>query len=186
MPPGPTLLSARLLLADHAFDRSATYDLVLLAHVAAVVVSFIALAVAGGSAHLLGRRGAGHPDGTAGLGESLVRYYRPGVNWAGRAVMAVPVLGIVLVFMSNGYWHFSDPWIGVGLVVWLVVAGLDEAVLWPAERLVQRSVHPSDQQGPDGDDATIDRMAALRRIVWCSTASVVLLAVAVVVMVAKP
>src|SRR3981189_3221583 len=77
-------------------SRGAAYDVVLLAHILAAVVGFGAVAVAGVNAPLLRRPG---PPSA-----SMLRYYRPGVNWAGRITFLVPVLGVALVGMSHGSW----------------------------------------------------------------------------------
>lgn len=121
--------AARLVTAV-APTRSAAYDLVLLAHVLAVVAAFGAVVVAGACAAALTR--------TRPLPEGVVRYYRPGVNWAGRVLHLVPVLGIVLVALSHGAWSFSDGWVLGGLVLWVVADALAETLLWPAERRIQQ------------------------------------------------
>lgn len=113
-------------------SHSAAYDLVLLAHVLAVLAGLVAVVVAGASAIALARPRPIPPH--------LLRYYRPGVNWAGRVLFLVPVLGFVLITLSDGQWAVSDQWIVIGLVLWLAAAVLAEAVLWPAERRLQEVV----------------------------------------------
>ncbi|HXW38540.1 MAG TPA: hypothetical protein VEJ44_02505, partial [Acidimicrobiales bacterium] len=108
------------------------YDIVLLAHILAVIAAFGAVVTAGASALSLARPGP--PP------ERVVRYYRPGVNWAGRVVFLVPVLGVVLMALSKGAWTFADGWILIGLVLWVVAASLAEMVLWPTERRLQEAV----------------------------------------------
>jgi hypothetical protein len=112
------------------------YDVVLLAHVLVAVVGLAALLVAAGSALALRSvvlRGAPVP-------ESLTRYYRPGVNWAGRTLFLVPVLGVALLAMSGGRWDLADSWVSIGMGGWAVVAVAAEAVLWPDERRLQEVV----------------------------------------------
>ncbi len=113
-------------------SHSAAYDIVLLAHVLAVLAALVAVVVAGASAVALSRPGP--------IPQHLLRYYRPGVNWAGRVLFVVPVLGFVLITLSEGQWAVSDRWIVIGLVLWLAAATLAEAVLWPAERRLQEAV----------------------------------------------
>ncbi len=112
--------------------RSAAYDIVLLAHVLSALVGFGAVVVAGAFALVLSRSGPGS--------EAVRRYYRPGVNWAGRILFLVPVLGVALVAMSHGEWSFSDGWVAVGFGLWAVVAFGAEMALWPAERRLQSAV----------------------------------------------
>jgi hypothetical protein len=152
-------------------NRGAAYDLVLLAHVLAALVGFGAVGVAGLSALTLVRRGASS--------ESLRRYYRPGVNWAGRILFLVPVLGVVLIVMSRGGWSFADGWVGAGLVLWAVAASAAELVLWPAERELQRLV-------TDGGFDPGEHRGLGLRAAGVSAALLVLFVVATVVMVSKP
>lgn len=112
------------------------YDLVLLAHVLAAIVGLVAVLVAGGFA--LALRSALVTGGP--VPEAVRRYYRPGVNWAGRVLFLVPVFGVVLLFMSGGEWSFADTWVSFGTAGWALVAVAAEAVLWPGERRLQEVV----------------------------------------------
>ena len=136
-----------------ASTTSPGYDLVLLAHVVTAVVGLVALGVAAGSALALrGVLARGAPVPAA-----LARYYRPGVNWAGRVLFLVPVFGLALLAMSGGQWGFADTWVSVGMAGWALVAVVAEAVLWPEERRIQSvvaSVTAVDGgAGPDGAGA---------------------------------
>ena len=78
---------------------------------------------------------------------AVVRYFRPGVNWVGRVLFLVPVLGVALVAMSGGQWGYSDGWVTIGLGVWVAVAFVAEGVLWPAERRLQEVVATRESAG---------------------------------------
>jgi hypothetical protein len=179
------------LLVAGVDDNSAAYDLVLLAHVLSALVAMVALVVAGGFALALrGALGRGGP-----LPVAVVRYFRPGVNWVGRVLFLVPVLGVALIAMSGGQWGYSDGWVTIGLGLWVVVALVAEGVLWPTERRLQEvvatreatvgtaTVAPGGTHGqePLGDPAGL----CLRSGVLGIGLAVVLVAVAVL-MVAKP
>lgn len=177
-------------LAGVVNDNSAAYDLVLLAHVLTALVGLLAIVVAGGFALALRqawRRGGPLPD-------ALVRYYRPGINWVGRVLFAVPVLGIALVAMSGGQWGWSDAWVSIGLGIWLVVAGFAEAVLWPGERRLQEAVTAVADGGggevvPDTGAAgavPVTGIESCRTVVATAAACTVALVVVAVLMVAKP
>ena len=159
------------MLVAVSSNRGAAYDLVLLAHVLTAFVGFGAVGVAGISALALSRRGAST--------ESLRRYYRPGVNWAGRILFGVPVLGAVLLVMSHGAWSWTSGWVTIGLILWAGAAMTAEMVLWPAERGLQQLVS-SDTFEPEQH-----RGLALR-VVGVSAGLVAVFVVATVVMVAKP
>jgi hypothetical protein len=164
------MTSVRPVTSTTGLAHSAAYDLVLLAHVLTALVGLGAIMVSAGCALALSRSG---PDS-----EPLRRYYRPGVNWAGRVVFLVPVSGVALIAMSHGEWAFSDPWVGIGLVLWAAVATVAELVLWPAERRLQAAV--------DRPSAGIDLRSACLRLAAVAAVLAVALVAATVVMVAKP
>jgi hypothetical protein len=84
--------------AMHHQPDGAAFDIVLLLHVACVVVGLVTTATAAATATRL-RRLLGSP---IPLPAPLRRYFRPGVNWAGRTVYGIPVFGFALVAMSQG------------------------------------------------------------------------------------
>lgn len=162
----PTAVAATL------HGRSAAYDIVLLAHVLSALVGLGTVAVAGAYAWALLR------SGPQSASESVRRYYRPGVNWAGRVLVLVPVLGIALIAMSQGDWSFSDGWVVAGLMLWTVAVAVAEGVLWPAERRLQSAV-------VDPSTGT-DVRATCLQVVGTAGGVAVVLVVAMVVMVVKP
>jgi uncharacterized membrane protein len=170
MSPFPPAIVA---LVAESVNRGAAYEVVVLAHVLAAVIGFGAVGVAGAYALVLGRRGP--------QSESVTRYYRPGVNWAGRILFVVPVLGFVLIGMSHGPggYRLADAWVMVGLVLWAVAALAAEMVLWPTERELQQRVAAG-----DWDDAA--HRPLTRRLVLTSVALTVVFVAAMVIMVAKP
>jgi len=112
----------------------AAFDIVLLLHIGFVLVAFASLVVTGTQAW----RARGGP--TAPGHESVARYFRPGVNWPGRALYGVLLFGFVLMGMSQGAYDLEDTFVQLGLVLWIASAGLAELVVWPSERLLQRVV----------------------------------------------
>jgi lysylphosphatidylglycerol synthetase-like protein (DUF2156 family) len=153
----------------------AAFDLVLLLHSAAAVVGLATTVTAAASGTRLRRV----LRSTAPLPDAVQRYFRPGVNWAGRIVYAVPVLGAALVAMSHGAYSWTDPWIVAGVVLFTGVVLLCEGVAWPAERRLQAALGTA---APDAPRLQRDATALARS---AATAAVLLLA-AVVVMVAQP
>src|SRR5580700_9070148 len=96
----------------HNQPSGAAFDVVLLLHVACVVVGIVTVATAAATARRLGRL----VRTAAPLPESLRRYFRPGVNWAGRTVYGIPVFGFALIAMSQGAYALGDGWVLGGLV----------------------------------------------------------------------
>ena len=167
------------------------YDLLLLAHVLSAVVATVSVVLAGGAA--LALRRIMTAGATGSVSEWVGRYYRPGVNWLGRVLFLVPVLGVVLVSMSAGQWDFGDIWVSAGLVLWVLVAVVAEAVLWPVERRLQAVVMAradlvvgaDTDTGADADDGVDSVRLCLRAGVTGLGLGLVLVAVSAL-MVAKP
>lgn len=152
------------------------YSVLLVAHVAAAVVGFGALATTGMQA-ARARRGPGAPGA-----EGVRRYFQPGVNWPARILYAVPVLGFALAADSNGAVAIDDGWVVAGVLLWLAAAVVAEVVVWPGERRLQAMVseHWDDQAKRSELDRTCRQVAA------ASVALVGVFLAAVVLMVAKP
>jgi hypothetical protein len=180
-------LGTLVATSDVANGRSPAYDIVLLAHVLSALVGFGAVVVAGGYALALRHAGPG--------GEAVRRYYRPGINWGGRVLFLVPVLGVALIAMSHGRWGYSDGWVGLGLVLWAAAATVAEMALWPTERRLQqlvaalptgaRSPEPGTPE-PPGPTQEAELQALCLRAVLLAALLFVVAVVATVVMVAKP
>lgn len=175
--PSPLAATVRLVPATvRAVPQGPGYSVLLVLHVAAAFVGFGALGTTGVQA-ARARRGPGQPGA-----ESLRRYFRPGVNWVGRALYAVPVLGFALVADSNGAVGVGDSWVVTGLVLWLVATLVAETVVWPGERRIQVLV--TERWSDPGASELLD--SECRRVaVFCGLLTAVLLA-AVVIMVGKP
>jgi hypothetical protein len=157
----------------------AAFDVVLLLHVGCVAAGLVTTATAAATAARL-RRLLGSPRP---LPEALRRYFRPGVNWAGRSIYGIPVFGFSLLAMSDGAYALGQGWVLGGLAVFATVALLGEGVLWPAERRLQLALVPSDAT-PGVAPASLDRDAATMS--RSAVAVLVLLVAGTVLMVAQP
>jgi hypothetical protein len=154
----------------------ALYTILLMAHVLCAVVGFGAMVVTGAQARRA-RRGP-----TAPGAEGVRRYFRPGVNWAGRALYGVPVFGFGLIGASRGAFATGDGFVVVGLTVWLVAAGLAEAVVWPGERRIQAEL--AQGWGEPGTAPELEHHCRL--VAAAALALAVLFVFATVIMVGKP
>jgi hypothetical protein len=171
--------------AMHPPDGAA-FDIVLLLHVACVVVGLVTTTTAAATAsRLRGLLRAGVP-----LPDALRRYFRPGVNWAGRTIYGIPVFGFALLAMSQGAYALRDGWVLGGLALFAGVALLAEGVLWPAERRLQDALAAAGARpGPIHADGPLDRdalgsdAAVMGR---AATVTLVLLVAATVLMIAQP
>jgi hypothetical protein len=86
----------------------------------------------------------------------------------------------VLVVMSRGAYDLKDAFVELGLVLWIVGAGLAELVVWPTERVLQRLVSATWERSQSEA-----RKIATRAAVSAWSTCVVILA-AIVVMFQKP
>ncbi len=161
----------------HPQPDGAAFDIVLLLHVGCVVVGLVTTATAAATATRL-RRLLGSP---LPLPDPLRRYFRPGVNWAGRTIYGIPVFGFALLAMSHGAYSLGQGWVLGGLALFAGVALVGEGVLWPAERRLQAALVSTESTSPpesmDGDATSMSRAAV---------AALVLLGAGVLIMIAQP
>jgi len=112
------------------------FDVVLILHVGCVVVGLATtLAGAANAARLRTLLGTATP-----LPDAVRRYFRPGVNWAGRSIYGIPIFGFVLLALSHGAYGLRDGWVLGGLTILVGLVLIAEGVLWPAERRLQVSL----------------------------------------------
>ncbi len=122
------------------------FDIVLLLHIGCVLIAIVTVVISAAQAGRLRGLGLADPSRDPDLwAESpppaeLLRYYRPGPNYAGRVIWGVPVFGFILLGLSHDYYRFGEAWILIGLAIFIVVALLGEVFLWPTERRLQRLV----------------------------------------------
>jgi uncharacterized membrane protein len=167
--------------AMHHQPDGAAFDIVLLLHVGCAVVGLVTTVAAAATATRLRRL----HRASAPLPEPLRRYFRPGVNWAGRTIYGIPVFGLALLAMSRGAYALGDGWVLAGVALFAAVALLGEGVLWPAERRLQAAVAaegPSTAPLPGTGSVEGDA----RLMVRSAGAALVLLIAGMVVMVAQP
>src|ERR1700684_3980234 len=163
--------------AMHHQPDGPAFDIVLLLHVACVVVGLVTTATAAATATRL-RRLLGSP---LPLPAPLRRYFRPGVNWAGRTVYGIPVFGFALIAMSQGAYALGDAWVLGGLTIFAALVLVGEGVLWPAEQRLQMALAAEGAQ-PSAETLHRDATTMSRAAV----AALVLLLAGTVLMVSQP
>jgi uncharacterized membrane protein len=167
--------------------HSPGFDLLLIGHVACALLGFGAVATSAVQATRLLRTGGRE------VASSFRRYFAPGVNWVGRLLYGVPVLGLALLADSSGRFGIDDGWVLAGLLLWLLAAVVAEGVVWPAERRIQEGLTGAGAEtgAGSGTETGAAAPAGLARrdclVVAVGGAGLVLLFVgATVVMVARP
>jgi uncharacterized membrane protein len=160
----------------HAVPTGAVYTILLMLHVLCAVVGFGTMVVTGVQA-ARARRGPSAPGA-----DGVRRYFRPGVNWAGRALYGVPVFGFSLIATSDGAFSSGDGFVVVGLMVWLVSTLLAELVVWPGERRIQTGLSVA-----WGDGETVTALERdCRQVAAAAAVLAVLFVAATVFMIGKP
>jgi len=110
---------------------SITYDLVFLIHILAAVGTLIVFVVMRGAAQAVAR----------GADESLQRKRFPDRrNWAVRVVHVLPITGLIMSLSGDKSVSLSKPWIGVGILCYLAIAGHLEARTLPQERAIAKEI----------------------------------------------
>ncbi len=108
---------------------SGVYKVVLVLHLMAAIVGFGGMVVTGFfGAMAAARRGR---EGAA-IGEAVDKGYK----FAEWPIYAVPVLGIVLVLMSEDVFTFSQAWISMSLLLYIVAIGLLHGLHLPTVRRI--------------------------------------------------
>jgi hypothetical protein len=168
--------------AMHHQPDGPAFDIVLLLHVACVVVGLVTTATAAATATRLRRLlGSQLP-----LPEPLRRYFRPGVNWAGRTVYGIPVFGFALIAMSQGAYALGDGWVLGGLAIFAALVLVGEGVLWPAEQRLQVALAADDPAAPQGPECPESPDHDATTMTRAAVAALVLLVAGTVLMLAQP
>jgi uncharacterized membrane protein len=155
------------------------FDLLLTGHVACTLAGFGALVTSGIQATRLARGGPG------GAGETLLRFFAPGVNWVGRALYGVPLFGFALLADSGDHVKIGTAWVIAGLSLWALAALIAEGFLWPAERRIQSALVDAVSNGT-GDRFPGSMRRDCRVVGLLGAVLAVIFLVATVLMVARP
>jgi hypothetical protein len=167
--------------ATHAIPTGAVYSILLLLHVGLAVVGFGAVAMTGVQARRAGRGPAGDKA------DGVRRFFRPGINWAARALYGVPVLGFALISASQGAFSANDSFVVAGLGLWAAATVVAEFVVWPGERRIQEVVSGRWREGASDEGGGGERFESdCRRVAAASAVLSGIFLAAVVLMVARP
>jgi predicted integral membrane protein DUF2269 len=165
--------------------NSGGYKLALVAHILCSIVGFGAVFLNG----LYGRqvKSKRGPEGLAIFqANELVS------NVAEFFIYAVFVLGLLLVWLSDGAWAFGDLWVWSSIVLFLLALGLAQGVLRPALRRMERLMTELVIAGPappgaSGPPPQVTQIGDLgRRVGLAGTALNLLLIAILFLMVWKP
>jgi uncharacterized membrane protein len=166
---------------------STGYKIVFVLHLLSVIVGF-------GTVMLNGIRGAEAkkrpgPGGLA-IGESGFRVNKVAEYF----IYAVPLFGLGLVGMSDGAYEFSQLWVGLSLLLYVIGIAVSHAVLIPAEKrmnvlaaeLVAAGPPPAGAAAGGPPPQVVEMEGLEKKLAGAGTFLNVLVVVVVALMVFKP
>ncbi len=109
--------------------NSGIYKLLLLLHIIAAIVGFGGVLLNGIYAAQARQR-----PGPAGRAITEANYSVSKI--AEMFIYAVPVLGLAAMGLSDGAWEFSQTWIWLSLVLYVVGMGISHGVMFPGTRRI--------------------------------------------------
>jgi hypothetical protein len=132
------------------------YDMVFLAHIIAAVDTLIVLVAMRVAAQGVAR----------GADEALQRKRFPDRrNWAARVVHVLPVTGLILSLSGDKSVSLSKPWIDVGIVCYLALAGHLEARTLPQERALATVIAADGVAPPESGRALVKSLDVLLALI---------------------
>ncbi len=134
---------------------SITYDLVFVTHIIAAVDTLIVFIVMRNSAQAIVR----------GADESVQRTKFPQRrNWAARVLHVLPITGLIMSLSGDKSVSLSKPWIGVGILCYLAMAGHLEARTLPQERALAKVIAEDGVAPPESGRAFVKSIDILLAI----------------------
>jgi hypothetical protein len=134
---------------------SIAYDLVFLVHIMAAVDVLIVFIVMRSAARAIAR----------GADESVQRARFPNRrNWAVRAIHVLPITGLILSLSGGKSVSLAKPWIGVGILCYLAIAGHLEAKTLPQERALAEVITVNGVAPPESGRAFLKSIDILLAI----------------------
>jgi len=165
-----------MLVASQGPPASKLFDVLLIVHVGFVVVTLLVV----GALYLAAGSVAKTNEGSS-WPASGVKFFSPGREIAGRLLYGIPATGILLLMTSEGHYGWTNPFVMIGLALWLVGIALGEGLVFPAasslRQLVAASSGPGEAQEPQ-------RFSS--RLQWGVDGIVLVLVAGAIVMVAQP
>ena len=161
------------------------YKLVLVLHILSAIAGFGGVLLNGLYAHHAKQR-----KGTEGLAIAEANFAVS--EMASRFIYAVPVFGLLLVWLSDGVWKLTHTWVWLSIVVYAVALTISHQVMQPAVKRIlalmrEMTAVPVGGGLPAGPPPQLTELQALGKKAGATGAALHLALVAVVfLMVFKP
>ncbi|HJV09010.1 MAG TPA: DUF2269 family protein [Acidimicrobiales bacterium] len=150
------------------------YQAVLVLHILAVIIGFGGMFIAG----FYGNEAKNRP-GAEGLAVAETTLAVTG-RIPSVAVCAVPILGILLILMSDDLWKFSEAWVSLSFLIYIVLMGLATGVQVPTIRKMVA------MRSGAGGAQSLEMQAMGKKVATVSAVVNVLWVVVLILMVFKP
>lgn len=167
--------------------ESGLYKIIKVLHIAAVMYGLGSVLLGG----LYGKI-ASDLKGAEGLAVSEANFKVS--NVAEKIIFSIPVWGILLVLLSDDVWEFSQMWVGLSIVLYVVAVGLATGILVPSHRkindlsreLVSMGPPPAGS-APSGPPPQVAEIEALgKKMAAAGAATNILAVVLIALMIFKP
>jgi uncharacterized membrane protein len=123
--------------------NSGIYKLLLLLHITSVIVGIGAVMLNGLYAAQTAKR-----KGPEGRAVSEANYWVSGI--AEYVIYSIPIWGILLVLASDDAWKFSQTWIWLALLLFVVALGISHGVMFPSHKRVNEVLAEMERTPPTG------------------------------------
>jgi len=142
---------------------SGIYKLLLVLHILTVIVGFGGMFIAGfygnEARNRPGREGLAVAETTLKVTDRIPTM----------AVCAVPILGILLILLSDDTWKFSEAWISLSLLLYIVLVALAVTVQVPAIRKMVALRQGADGAQPlqmQADEKKVGAVSGIVNVLW--------------------
>jgi uncharacterized membrane protein len=126
--------------------NSGIYKFVLLLHITSVVVGIGAVMLNGLYAAEAAKRQG--PTGRA-VSESNLHV----TEIAEYVIYTIPIWGLALVGLSDKAWKFSQTWVWLALVLYVVAIGISHAIMFPGHKRINELMREMETAPPTGGGA---------------------------------
>jgi uncharacterized membrane protein len=125
--------------------NSGIYKFLLVLHILSIIVGIGAVMLNGLYASQTAKR-----KGPEGRAISEANYWVSGI--AEYVIYSIPIWGILLVVASDDAWKFSQTWIWLALVLFVVAMGISHGVMFPSHKRLNQLLAESERTPPPAGD----------------------------------
>jgi uncharacterized membrane protein len=126
--------------------NSGIYKFLLVLHILSVIVGIGAVMLNGLYASQTAKR-----KGPEGRAISEANYWVSGI--AEYVIYTIPIWGILLILVSDDAWKFSQTWIWMALLLFVIAMGISHGVMFPSHKRLNALLAETERTPPPADGA---------------------------------